>query len=162
MVQWEWLGRWNIFLKSLRRFVSGFEFVKTGRSSAKDINFPLISIIQWLWPLWVIKGQMWICSDLRYAWHQSTISALLSNICHSKETWKLVTQFFINTRTSLTKGMSFPRISTIQWPTIGNIEASDVNYTKFKTILQAESPSIRRLTRLCSYCRQLRNPLECY
>jgi len=40
-------------------------------------------------------------------------------------------QVFINTRTSFTKDINFPRISTIQWLTIVNIKVSDVNKTPF-------------------------------
>ena len=143
--------RWameGIFLKSVRQFESGFEFVKTKNLRRKT------SILQWFqnlndWPLWILKVR---CERVLIHVTLDTnqpISALLWNNYHSKQASKLVTHVFINTRTSLTKDISFPRISRIQWlTTVNDIQTSDVKRTKLKTILQVESPSIRRL---CSY-----------
>ena len=69
-----------LFLKSFRRFVSGFEFINTRTSSTKDINFPVISIVQWLTNV-NTKASNVTCTDRdsRYAWHQSTITAVRCN-----------------------------------------------------------------------------------
>ena len=149
MVLWEWLGRWKEY--SWNPFAGSCQVLSSLRQ--KNIRRKT-SILQWFqnltdWPLWILKVRC-ECVLIHVTLDTNQpISALLSNNYHSKQASKLVTHVFINTRTSLTKDIRFPRISRIQWlTTVNDIQTSDVKWTKLKTILQVESPSIRRL---CSY-----------
>ena len=137
-------------------------FFQARTSSKKDMDSPMISIIQWL-TIVNIKGEMWMCTDSRYAWHQSTISALLCNNYHSKQTWlqacnAVSCQVFINTRTSLTKDISFPGKDFNHSKTILTIEPSDVNLTKFKTFPASKASIDKEIDETARDT----NPLGCY